>query len=98
MPTFWKCDLLLGKHFDFVSYNINAPETIIQLIRGKLGENTEQIFSAATAAEVLLVLLLFVSAPPAVSAQLLWNHTLSQTFQLIQTPTILGFGILKNII
>ena len=36
MPTFWKGDLLLGKHFDFVSHNINAPGTIIQVIHDQL--------------------------------------------------------------
>lgn len=40
MPTFWKCDLLLGKHFDFVSHNINASGTIIQEIHDQLGEIT----------------------------------------------------------
>lgn len=37
MPTFWKSDLLLGKHFDFVSHNINASGTIIEMIHDELG-------------------------------------------------------------
>jgi len=38
VPTFWKCDLLLSKHFDFVSHNINASGTIIEVIYVQLGE------------------------------------------------------------
>lgn len=41
MPTFWKRDLLLGKHFDFVSHNIDASGMIIQVPRDQLGEITE---------------------------------------------------------
>lgn len=27
MPPFWKCNFLLSKHLDFVSYNIDASKT-----------------------------------------------------------------------
>lgn len=42
MPTFWKCDLLLGKHFDFVSHHIDASATRMEAIHGQLGEITEE--------------------------------------------------------
>lgn len=43
MPAFWKRDLLLGKHFDFVSHNVNASVTIIQVTYDQLGEITQWI-------------------------------------------------------
>lgn len=58
----------------------------------------QNIFFSAATAEVLLVLPLFVPASSAVSVQLLWNHAVSQTVQLIwiQTPTVLGLGGLEE--
>lgn len=69
MPTFWKRDLLLGKHFDFVSHNVNASGTIIQVTYDQLGEITQWILfgrHSGSRAPLLPIPVLFVSVPSSV--------------------------------